>query len=72
MSFLSDYMSLHGFAQMYDVTERTARTWIAEEPILSGCVVRRNNSVFIGTGAIDEFEDQYLFGESLLDSELLE
>ena len=69
MSFLSEYMSLSGFAQSFNVTERTARTWISEESVLSEGVIRRNNSVFIGTGAIDDFEDQYLFGESLLDAD---
>jgi hypothetical protein len=69
MSFLSEYMSLGGFAEQFNVTERTARTWISEEPVLSEGIIRRNNSVFIGTGAIDDFEDQYLFGESLLDAD---
>lgn len=69
MSFLSNYISLGGFADQFDVTERTARNWIAEEPVLSEGLIRRNNSVFIGTGAIDDFEDQYLFGESLLDAD---
>lgn len=67
MSFLSEYMSLNGFAQHHEVTERTARTWIREEPILSDGSIRRNNTLFIGTGAIEEFEDKYLFGESLPD-----
>ena len=70
MSFLSDHISLNGFAEYYGVTERTARTWINEEPVLSEGVIRRNNSVFIGTGPMIEFEDKYLFGESNLDSEL--
>lgn len=67
MSFLSNYISLGNFADQFDVTERTARTWISEEPVLSEGVIRKNNSVFISTGAIDDFEDQYLFGESLFD-----
>lgn len=69
MSFLSNYISLGGFADQFDVTERTARTWISEEPVLSEGLIKRNNSVFIGTGAIDDFEDQYLFGESSLDAD---
>lgn len=69
MSFLSDYISLGGFANQFDITERTARNWIAEEPILSEGVIRRNNSVFLETDAVDDFEDQYLFGESLLNND---
>ena len=69
MSFLSEYISLSRFAQSFNVTERTARTWIAEEPVLSEGVIRRNNSVFIGTGEVDDFEDQHLFGENLLDAD---
>lgn len=69
MSFLSEYMSIGGFARHHDVTERTVRTWIGEESVLSEGMIRRNNTIFIGTGAIDEFEDKYLFGKSLLDEE---
>lgn len=70
MSFLPDYISLNGFAEYYGVTERTVRTWISEEPILSDGVIRRNNSVFIGTGPMSEFEDMYLFGDNPFNSEL--
>ncbi len=63
MSFLLEYMSLQTFANHCNVTERTIRTWISEEPILSENVIRRNNSVFINTDAVGEFEDQYLFSE---------
>ena len=65
---MSDYMSLGAFAEYFDVTERTARTWIAEELPLSEGLIRRNGSPFIGSGAMGEFEDRYLFGDSLLDS----
>lgn len=69
MSFLSDYMSIGCFAKNFNVTERTVRTWISEEPVLSAGVVTRNKSVFIGTDAIGDFEDQYLFGDSLFDDD---
>lgn len=69
MSFLSEYMSIGGFARYHAVTERTVRTWIGEESVLSEGMIRRNNTIFIGTGAINEFEDKYLFGNNLLDEE---
>jgi hypothetical protein len=62
------YMSLGVVAEYFDVTERTVRTWVNEEPGLSGAMIRRNGSPFIGSGAMGEFEDKYLFGDSLLDS----
>ena len=67
MSFLSDHMSLGAFAEHFDVTERTVRTWLTEDFSLSEGLVRRNGSPFLGTGAMDDFEDKYLFGDSLLD-----
>lgn len=65
---MSDYMSLGVFAEHFDVTERTVRTWVMEESALSEGLIRRNGSPFIGSGAMGEFEDKYLFGDSLLDS----
>jgi len=65
---MSDHISLGVFAEYFGVTERTARTWLTEEPVLSEAVIRRNGSPFIGSGAIDDFEDKYFLEDSLLDS----
>ena len=65
---MSDYMSFGVVAEHFDVTERTVRTWVNEEFALSEGLIRRNGSPFIGSGAMGEFEDKYLFGDSLLDS----
>lgn len=60
---MTDYVSVHRFAEMFDVSVKTARRWIDEHPdIFSGRMVRRMRTLFLSRQALDEWEE--LFGRS--------
>jgi len=57
MPKMSDYTSIHTFAKMFCISVKTAKRWIDKKPyIFRGQTIRRNQTLYIGSGAIDEFE----------------
>lgn len=56
---MPDYISLKRFARDFSVSQRTARRWVEEEDVLSEATVRQNQTLFLGSGAIEMFESLY-------------
>jgi len=57
MPKMSDYISIQTFATMFCISVKTAKRWINKKPeLFEGQTIRRNQTLYIGSGAIDEFE----------------
>ena len=54
-----DAISIHSFADMFGVSGKTAGRWVDEEDVLFEAQERRGNTLFLGTGAIDDFFERY-------------
>lgn len=54
-----DFISIHRFARMWKVTVRTVRNWINEDRFMKAATIRRNRTLFMDSGVIDEFIQRY-------------
>ena len=56
----SDYVSIHRVAKMFSVTTRTVKNWMVKrDEIFKGSVIRRNQTLYIGSAAISEFNEKF-------------
>ena len=56
---MTEYISIHTFARMFRVTVRTVRNWMKDEDVFIGQTIRRNKTLFLAKGAVDEWVEKH-------------
>lgn len=55
----SGFVSIYRFAEMFDISDKTAMKWIAEHEVFQGRTKRQNRTLFVARAAIDEWERMF-------------